>query len=125
TCNIYHPHIQYNKTRMLPQRLLAPAHRITRYIIVVILFTAYVGVFTGFHQEIGMAVTALAVIPIIAGSWYFGIRGGIITTLISILANIASLLAFNRSIDILFEGEGYSIGNAILLLVALIVGRMA
>ncbi|MEP0806450.1 MAG: diguanylate cyclase [Chloroflexota bacterium] len=110
---------------MLYQRLLAPANRTVRYVIVAFFFALYVSGFTLFHHDIGMAVTALAVIPIVAGSWYFGIWGGITTTLLSILANIASLLVFDRSARALFEGEGYLIGNVILFLLALIMGRMA
>ncbi|MFZ5882962.1 MAG: diguanylate cyclase [Chloroflexota bacterium] len=109
----------------MQNRLLAPAQQIIRYIIVALLFMVYVGVFTWFHQDVGMALTALAVIPIVAGSWYFGIWGGVVTTLMSILANIASLVVFGHSTDALFEGEGYLIGNVILLLLAIIVGRMA
>lgn len=110
---------------MLPQKILAPAKRTSRYIIVALLFTVYVGVFTWFHNDVGMVITALAVIPIIAGSWYFGIWGGIITTIMSILANIAALRVFDRSIRVFFEGEGYLIGNLILLILAFIVGRMS
>lgn len=109
----------------MPQKLLAPAKRTTRYSIVMSLFSIYVGVFTWFHPKVGMSLTALAVIPIIAGSWYFGVLGGVITTLMSILANIAALQVFDHSIEALFKGEGYLIGNVILLLIAVIVGHMS
>jgi diguanylate cyclase (GGDEF)-like protein len=110
---------------MLHQRLLAPGNRTVRYAVVAFFFTVYVGVFTWFHEDIGMVITALAVIPVIAGSWYFGIRGGILTTVISILASAASLLSFDHSVKTLFAGTGYLVGNVILLLIAIIVGRMA
>ncbi|NWG35272.1 MAG: diguanylate cyclase [Chloroflexi bacterium] len=110
---------------MLPQRLLAPGNRTVRYAVVALFFTLYVGVFTWFHEDIGMVITALAVIPVVAGSWYFGIRGGILTTVISILASAASLLSFDHSVKTLFAGTGYLVGNFILLLIAVIVGRMA
>jgi diguanylate cyclase (GGDEF)-like protein len=110
---------------MLLQKILDPPGRITRYVIVVFAFTLYVGVFTRFHDDIGMAVTSLGIFPVIVGSWYFGVGGGILTTFMSILADIGALLAFDRSVGTLFDGTGYAIGNIILIFIAVIVGRMA
>ncbi|HXF84398.1 MAG TPA: diguanylate cyclase [Anaerolineales bacterium] len=97
----------------------------TRYFIVITTFVFYVGIFTRYHNEIGMTITSLAIFPVIAGSWYFGVGGGIVMTLMTILADIGSLLAFDRSIAALFSGYGYSIGNLIILFIAILVGRMA
>ncbi|MGZ9163876.1 MAG: GAF domain-containing protein, partial [Anaerolineales bacterium] len=67
----------------------------------------------------------LAIIPVIGGSWYFGIKGGILTALISILTNMTlptilgyDLIQFNSS-------PGNVIGSIALLLLAVIVGKMA
>ena len=96
-----------------------------RYAIVILTFGLYVGTFTYFHDDYGLQLTALAIFPIVVGSWYFGISGGILITFISILADIGSLLAFDHSLGTLLTGAGYITGNIILLSTAVIVGRMA
>ncbi len=111
---------------MLPlQEALTRASKSARYAIVVIMFALYVGVFTYFHDNYGLQLTAFAIFPIVVGSWYFGVRGGILITLISILANMGSLLAFDHSLGALFTGAGYIVGNFILIFISIIVGRMA
>jgi diguanylate cyclase (GGDEF)-like protein len=106
-------------------KLFTPSRSFLRYLAVALLFALYLTILTWFHHKLGMALLALAVIPILAGSWYFGIRGGIIITLFSILGNIASLLAFERSAALLLEKNDYVISAAILFLIAVVVGRLS
>ena len=110
---------------MLPQKLLTPANRTVRYAIVAVLFATYLVFFASLHHRVGAVTTALAVAPIIAGSWYFGVGGGILTTLFSIPATIGVILTLDHSVETLFAGPEYAIGNLILLFVAFIIGRMA
>lgn len=97
----------------------------TRYLVVALAFASYVWVFANFHHRYGMALTSLAIFPVILGSWYFGVGGGIAMALLSVATDVGSLIVLNHSLDELFQGAGYVIGNIILLFVAYIVGRLA
>jgi len=110
---------------MFSKRLLTSAKRTVRYAIVAVLFAVYLTFFASLLHMVGAVTTALAVVPVIAGSWYFGTWGGVITTLVSIVATISVMLALDHSVETLFDRPDYTIGNLIILFVAFIVGRMA
>lgn len=110
---------------MFLQKILAPPGRRARYAVVIAAFAAYIWVFARFHHEYGTALTSLAIFPVIIGSWYFGVSGGIVTALLSIGTDFAYLLLDGHPLSELIEGTGYVIGNSILVFVALIVGRLA
>ncbi|MEW6085874.1 MAG: hypothetical protein AB1607_14880 [Chloroflexota bacterium] len=105
--------------------LLAPPNKTLRYVIISLAFVMYMGVFFHFHHSYGTVITSLALFPVVLGSWYFGVAGGILTVLISIATDIAALLVLNHPLSELTEGVGYIIGNALLFFMAVIVGRMA
>ena len=69
-------------------RLAYPQNKITPYIIVAIVYVIYVMVLAIYHDGAEVGVASLAVIPVIAGSWYFGIGGGILMAILSIIANL-------------------------------------
>jgi diguanylate cyclase (GGDEF)-like protein len=106
-------------------RLFQPRTKTSQFFIVSLTFVIYMWVFTFFHDDYGMILSAFAIFPVILGSWYFGAGAGIVTALLSIAADIGSFFAIGHPLGELFEGAGYFIGNAIILLVALIVGHMA
>lgn len=110
---------------MLSQRLFTSTNRTVRYGIVAVLFAFYLAFFAIFHHLVGAVTTAVAVVPVIAGSWYFGIRGGFITNIFSIIATLVVLQMLDHSTGTLFTGPEYIIGNLIIFFVAFIVGRMA
>jgi len=96
-----------------------------QYLIIGLTYVSYQWVFAFQHHRYGMVLSSLAIFPVMIASWYLGPGGGIIVVIISIFADIASLLALGHPIQELFEGAGYFIGNAILFVVAMIVGRMS
>ncbi len=110
---------------MVSSWLRAPPHKTLRYIIVSITFMLYLWVFTYFHHEYGTVITSLALVPVILGSWYFGVAGGMVTAMFSIAGDVASLLALGHPLSELTASPGYFMGIALLFFVAFIVGRMA
>ena len=67
-------------------------HKSFPYIAVSFVFLLYVVVFALYHDNAGIGIASLAALPVIVAGWYFGIKGGIVTTLLSILANLVTLI---------------------------------
>jgi diguanylate cyclase (GGDEF)-like protein len=106
-------------------RLFQPRTKTSQYVIISLAFVIYMWVFAFFHHDYGMILSALVIFPVILGSWYFGAGAGMVITVVSMGTDIGSLLALGHPLGEVFEGAEYFIGNAIILFVALIVGRMA
>jgi diguanylate cyclase (GGDEF)-like protein len=68
-------------------------------------------------------MAALAIIPVFGASWYFGITGGTLTAVFSILASTAILVFEGHSSLILFSGPGNLIGTLSLIFTGIVVGR--
>jgi hypothetical protein len=81
-------------------------------------------VFASYHERLGIGTAALAIVPVIGASWYFGITGGVLTVLLSILANGIILLGENRSSAQLFQNPGDVIGALALLFAGVAIGRL-
>jgi diguanylate cyclase (GGDEF)-like protein len=92
------------------------------YIAVAFVFLLYAVVFMLFHDRAGFGIASLTVIPVIAASWYFGIRGGILIAILSILVSAFLLTMMDQQQDI------FSLGNDlrifILILIALMTGKL-
>src|SRR5262245_65476960 len=58
------------------------------YILVMIAFGSYIGIFASYHNQMGTGVASLATIPVIIAGWYFGIRGGLTVALLSIITSV-------------------------------------
>lgn len=110
---------------MFLQKILAPPSRTTRYAVVIAAFAAYICIFARFHHEYGTALTSLAIFPVVIGSWYFGVGGGVATALLSVGTDFAILFLEGHPLEELLKGTGYVIGNTILIFMAIIVGRLA
>ena len=63
------------------------------YITVIILYAVYIALFAVYYDEAGIAVAALATIPVIGAGWYFGSVGGMLTAILLILSNLAILVS--------------------------------
>jgi diguanylate cyclase (GGDEF)-like protein len=75
-----------------------------------------------YHDAIGSRIAALAIIPIMGASWYFGATGGVLMAILTILANIAILLSKNHTYAELFNKLGNWIGICVLLMVGVFTG---
>ena len=93
--------------------------------IVATAFGLFVTAFAVYHETLGGAVAALAIVPVIGASWYFGIRGGILTALYSILANALVQMLSGHSIGELYTTPGSIIGDLVLILVSIVIGGLA
>ena len=107
------------------KRLAYPNNKIAPYIIVLITYTLYIVLFMVFFSRVGMGIAPLAIIPVLAGSWYFGMRGGLFVVLFSIIANIILSTAFGYSFRQFIDTSGNVEGNIALVFLALIVGRLS
>jgi len=77
-----------------------------------------------FHTSVGPEITSLAIIPVIAGSWYFGVGGGVLTMIFSILANIFLRMTSGHSYIASLTSPSTVVGTFALIFVALVVGRL-
>ena len=105
-------------------RLAYPADKRIPYFIVVLIYGLYVLIFAVNHEVIGSRAAALAIIPVLGASWYFGATGGILTAVLSIVANAAILLSENHSIPEIFNNPGNWIGILVMMLVGVVTGRL-
>jgi diguanylate cyclase (GGDEF)-like protein len=106
-------------------RFVDPNRKSFPYIVASLTYAIYVIIFDYYHYRAGFGIAPLAIIPVIAGGWYFGIWGGICTALISTLSNTAIFILDGLSLRGVYETPGYVIGTASLMLIAFVVGRLA
>ncbi len=105
--------------------LAYPRHPSTRYVIVTFAYAAYVISFDYYHKAAGVGVASLAILPVIAASWYFGIWGGIFIAVLSSLANTAILMSDGLSWTTLYNTPGNVIGAFSLIIIAFVVGKLS
>ena len=106
-------------------RLAFLPHKISSIIIVAIAYIVYVAISAIYHDFAGVGIASLAVIPVLAASWYFGMRGGIVLAILSILANVIVLIVTGRSADVSILSFSNILRIFTLLLIAVVVGRLA
>ncbi len=106
-------------------RFFHPPHKFLSYAFVVIAYGVFVGIFALYQEKLGLALAPFAVIPVIVGSWYFGIRGGMLTAIILFLAMAFLRISSGKPYLDLFGTPDVIIGDLSLVFVALVVGRMA
>ncbi len=105
--------------------LAYPPHRNIRYIIVTLAYASYVLGFEYYYHRAGIGVASLAIFPVIAASWYFGIWGGIFIALLTSLSNTVLLMIDGLSLTILYENPGNVIGTFSLIIIAFVVGKLS
>lgn len=94
------------------------------YFLIIIAYAIYVVVFALYHERLGIGVAALAIFPVIAASWYFGITGGVLIALLSVLANVILIIAEDGTNARVFENPGDVIGTLVLLFIGVMIGRL-
>ena len=104
--------------------LSQPRNKITPYLGVAVAYVLYVVVLAVFRDGVGVGVASLGVVPVIAGSWYFGIRGGILMATLSILANVILLTIMNQRLDAILLNPSNDLRIFTLILIAVFVGRL-
>ena len=106
-------------------RLGYPQNKAFPYIVVAVVYTLYVALFIASFERVGWAIAPLAIIPVMGGSWYFGIKGGILTAMLCILTNITVPMILESSPQEFMDGRGNLEGSIALLLLAVIMGRIS
>ena len=106
------------------EKLANPQNKTSAYMIVVLEYAFYVALFALTFERYRWASAPVAIVPVSAGSWYFGTKGGILTAFLSILTNMLLPVIFGHSLAEFFVAPGNAVGSAALLLMAIIVGRL-
>jgi len=104
-------------------RFTNPNNKRYPYFIIVVAYALYVVVFAAYHDVLGIGIAVLATFPVIGASWYFGLRGGVLTAVLSILANIAILFSDRHFYGILFGNPANLVETIALIFVGIVVGR--
>ena len=94
------------------------------YITVIILYAVYIALFAVYYDEAGIAVAALATIPVIGAGWYFGSVGGMLTAILLILSNLAILVSDGYPAFLVFSSPDTLIGSPALLFIGWVVGLL-
>jgi len=106
------------------QRIAYPQNRITPYIITISTYLLYVIAFAVHHDQAGIGLAALATIPIVGASWYFGVAGGVLAAILSVVSNTIILMTAGHSYKILFDSPGNLIGTFSLIFIGMVIGRL-
>jgi hypothetical protein len=77
-----------------------------------------------FHERFRYETAVLIVIPVIIGSWYLGIQGGISMTVLSVLTRTALRVSADESFQELVTDPVILFGSLVLILISLVVGRL-
>ena len=101
-----------------------PANKKVSYPILIISFGLFVACFMAYHDLTGSGIAALAIIPVMGASWYFGMMGGVLTAIVSILTTVLIALIEHHSAAGLFNNFGNLIGSLSLVLIALVMGSL-
>jgi diguanylate cyclase (GGDEF)-like protein len=101
-----------------------PENKNLGYSIVIVLYAAYLGIFKTFYDDAGIAVAALATIPVIAAGWFFSSWGGALTAVLLVLSNIVILMTEGYSAIIVFESPDTVIGSLALAFIGWVIGRL-
>lgn len=99
--------------------------RVLPYILVATAFGLFVAFFAAYHERLGDAVAALAIVPITVGSWYLGIRGGILTAIFSIVSYMTLRAMSGYTFAEIFAAPSAIIGAFALVFVGVVSGRLA
>jgi diguanylate cyclase (GGDEF)-like protein len=93
------------------------------YFVVLVTLLAYVAVFAQYHEQAGIGIASLAILPVMAASWYFGTPGGIVVAVISILSNIFTMALTDYPISDFYKIPGNLIDTFLLIALAFVVGN--
>jgi len=105
-------------------RLAYPQNKSSQYIIIAIAYVLYTVLFAMLRSSIGVVVGALALIPVIGASWYFGYKAGIFLSALSILNNMIQQGIGGSSLHELYLTPNEFIGFFVLTFVSLVVGGL-
>ena len=106
------------------KRLAYPDNKWFPLLIIIFAYACYAGVFAVYHNRMGSGIAALATIPVILASWYFGMLGGLLAAILSILTNIVVLTAHGQPQNASLLDPANEIRIFSLIIIALAVGKL-
>jgi diguanylate cyclase (GGDEF)-like protein len=106
------------------ERLVSQQQKSSQYLIVTVAFVLYAVIFTLYHDRIGFGIASLTVIPVIGASWYFGVVGGLIAAVLSILINVVVLILDGQPQNASLLLPTNDIRMFALLIIAVVIGRL-
>jgi len=105
-------------------KFIYPQSKPTAYFISATTFAVYAVVFATYHQYAGAGLGSLAILPVICGGWYFGIRGGFLAAALSILLNIALVETTGQPFNVLALSLDNSLRISSLFIIAVVIGKL-
>lgn len=105
------------------KRLVYPNNQRFPYIVIIVAYALYVGIFAAYHHRVGIGIATLAIFPVLGASWYFGIMGGLLTAVLSILANTALLISEGHYHGKLLGDPDSILGTIALFFMSIVAGR--
>lgn len=81
--------------------------------------------FITFFYRVQWAIAPLAIIPVAAGSWYFGTRGGLLIAILSVPTNMMLPTIFGHASQEFIRRPTGVIGSLALVLLSVIIGRIS
>lgn len=106
------------------QKIINSRNRHVPHLVTSITFALYVAAFSIYHNYAGIGLASLAIIPVITGGWYFGIRGGMLTAGMSIIANVLILGGSGSLQDASIINLDNSLRISAIFIIAIVVGRL-
>lgn len=106
-------------------KLAYPQSKQSQYIVISLIYVAYVILFMLLRDAVGVIIGGLGIIPVIGASWYFGFRGGLFVALLCILNNtLYQLFKGDSSFIELLLSPVDVIGFLILAIVAFVISNL-
>jgi len=106
------------------KRLAQPKYIVSPYVVVALLYAIYVAIFAYFQDQMGIEIASLAILPVIAASWYFGVKGGLLLAGLSLLTSTI-ILTIQGYTDTLIQNPGNWIGGLTLVITAILFGWLS
>ena len=94
------------------------------YVIVLLLFAVYIALFRMHYATAGIAVAALATIPVIGAGWHLGSAKGMWTAFFIVLTNTLILMSDGYSLSFIFSGPDMLTGFVALGFIGWVVGSL-
>jgi diguanylate cyclase (GGDEF)-like protein len=99
-----------------------PKWRFFPYLFIALTFAMYMAVFAHFWSRLGIVIAALAVVPLMAAAWYFGVKGGLFMVGLGFLANTLMLGMAGYDFSELAKDPGNMIGGFLVYAMAILFG---
>ena len=95
---------------------------IKKNIFILSAFMLYIAIFLYSNLPVGMLISTLALIPVIAAAWLCGWRMGVLTGILTIASSVILLFSVRDH----FNNEGYFVlGSSVIIIMGVIVGLLS